>query len=158
METEEIISTPATTETENSSPATPRMEITEGMKSDLLEATKWFKFITIMGTIGIALCALAGVVMLLASMIGHVDASYTAAGIIYVVVAVVYIPILSKSFALVNQARTACLLDSSDQLAAMFDTMRSLAKYTGILTIVVIAIYVIAIIVGIAAIGFFALI
>ena len=34
----------------------------------------------------------------------------------------------------------------------MFDTMRSLAKYTGILTIVVIAIYVIAIIVGIALI------
>ena len=123
-----------------------RLEVTADMKLNLSTAVKWIKFINILGAIGLAICALAGIGTLAYGTMGNSTDSgiQIVTGLIYVVMVAVYVPLLKMAFAFVRQARCACENDDNLQLADMFSTMKRGAKYMGILCIVCLCFYALA--------------
>ena len=146
------------------------MVVDETMKADLLSAAKWAKFLCIVGCIGWLFLVIAGIAMIVlggkcgfpcgpegcnpqASPLMGGLGIFT--GILYLVCALIMIYPLMKGFQFANGTKAACLTGSEAQLARGFAGMRSYLKFTGILTIIVLVIYLIMGIV--AGIGFLAM-
>lgn len=75
------------------------------------------------------------------------NAEAAGMGLVYLAVAAIYYPILKRTFTFIEQARSACKFDDNEKLAGMFDSLRFVAKYAGIVTVVTFAVIVFAIIV-----------
>ena len=139
--------------------ATNAMTVTESMKSDLLCAAKWAKFLCIVGCVGVAIMVIASLGMIVIG--GLVSKALPdmpfgpALGFLYLVIAALYIYPLMKGFQFANATKAACLYNDQYQLARGVTGLKDLIKFTGILTIVVISICVIVIVFAIlfAAIG-----
>lgn len=116
-----------------------RLKITEEMKENLLKATKWIKFINIVGCISMGFLAIVG-------LIGFMDGYRGTEGIIYIILAAIYYPVLKRIFSFINQARSACRYDDNKELNDMFDSLRYVSKYFGIICLVFLGIYAFAII------------
>ena len=146
------------------------MVVDETMKADLLSAAKWAKFLCIVGCIGWLFLVIAGIAMIVlggkcgfpcgpegcnpqASPLMGGLGIFT--GILYLVCALIMIYPLAKGFQFANGTKAACLTGSEAQLARGFAGMRAYLKFTGILTIIVLVIYLIMGIV--AGIGFLAM-
>lgn len=130
-----------------------RLKITEEMKENLLKATKWIKFINIVGCISMGFLAIVGFI---AIFWGFMDGyrgtgSCIPMGIIYIILAAIYYPVLKRFFSFINQARSACRYDDNKELNDMFDSLRYVLKYFGIICLVFLGIYAFAIIVAIMA-------
>ena len=131
-------------------PGTAGMIVNESMKADLLSAAKWTKFLCILGCIGAGLLVLLAFAMI---VFGTAAASLNPAmpfgalmGVVYLIFAAIYIYPLIKGFQFANATKTACLFNNESELARGFSGLSSLIRYLGILTIVVMAIYVLVII------------
>lgn len=120
-----------------------QLTITDGMKSDLLSAIKWIKFLAIVTCCAMGILIILGLGLLFANSITN-----TTIGITYMILAIVYIPILKRAFAFIRQARTACNQDDNQQLAEMFASAKYVAKYMGVLTIVALSFYALIIIIA----------
>ena len=124
-----------------------RLQITESMKKNLLEATKWIKFMNVIGSVGIVIMAFVGLVTFfwgLRDSYGNGEKIYI--GLIYVAISAVYYPLLKKAFTFVKQARNACQNDDELELEGMFDSLRYVSRYSGIICAVVLGIYALVII------------
>ena len=128
-----------------------RLEITNEMKENLMIATKWIKFMNTVGCIFLGALALFGII---GFFYGIIDGRNASLGIIYFVLAAIYYPVLKRVFSFVSQARCACKYDSCEDLDRMFDSLRFVSKYFGIICIVVLGIYALALIVGILTLIF----
>lgn len=128
--------------------ADARLKITNEMKENLLIAIKWIKFMNIVGCVFGGALALLGFIGFFSGIMGSGGLSL---GIIYLVLVAIYYPVLKRVFALVCQARSVCEYDSSEDLNGMFDSLRFISKYLGIICAVVLCFYAVAIIVGIFA-------
>ena len=135
------------------------MTVTEGMKKDLLSAAKWTKFLCIVGCVGLAIIVLmAFFMMFFGSMASKIFAGTpfgAALGFLYLILAAIYIYPLIKGFQFANATKAACLSNDEQLLARGIAGLNDLLKYMGVLTIIVLSLYVIALIfgLGIAAIG-----
>lgn len=130
-----------------------RLKITEEMKENLQKATKWIKFINIVGCISMGFLAIVGFI---AIFWGFMDGyrgtgSSIPMGIIYIILAAIYYPVLKRIFSFINQARSACRYDDNKELNDMFDSLRYVSKYFGIICVVFLGIYAFAINVAIMA-------
>ena len=126
-----------------------RLKITNEMKENLLIAIKWIKFMNVVGCVSLGALALLGFIGFFSGIMGSGGMSL---GIIYLVLAAIYYPVLKRVFAFVNQARCACEYDSSEDLNGMFDSLRFISKYLGIICVVVVGIYAFVFIFGILAV------
>ena len=122
-----------------------RLQITESMKKNLLEATKWIKFMNVIGSVGIVIMALTGLVTFFLGLRDS-NSEEIYAGLIYVAISAVYYPLLKKAFTFVKQARNVCQNDDELELEGMFDSLRYVSRYSGIICAVVLGIYALAII------------
>ena len=135
------------------------LTVTEGMKADLLSAAKWAKFMCIVGCVGLVIMVIAAICMMLfgafATKIIPNAPIGAAMGILYLLVAALYVYPLMKGFQFANGTKAACLSNDQYQLARGIAGLKDLLKYTGILTIIVLSIYAIIIVftVGFAVIG-----
>ena len=138
-------------------PAMTGMTVSANMKADLLSAAKWMKFLCIVGCIGVAIMLIAGLVMMVAGANFELAGTPIGAGlgVIYLILAALYIYPLIKGFQFANATKAACLTDNEAQLARGFSGLRSLMQFFGILTIIVLVIYALflvgALVVAIAA-------
>ena len=131
-------------------PGNAGMTVNESMKSDLLSAAKWTKFLCILGCIGVGLMVLLSIAMI---VFGSAAANLSPAlpvgglvGVIYLLCAAIYIYPLIKGFQFANATKTACLFNNENELARGFSGLSSLLRYLGILTIVIIVIYILVLI------------
>jgi hypothetical protein len=131
-------------------PGTAGMTVNESMKADLLSAAKWTKFLCILGCIGAGLLVLLAIAMIVfgaaAARINPAMPFGALMGVVYLICAAIYIYPLIKGFQFANATKTACLYNNESELARGFSGLSSLIRYFGILTIVVMAIYVLVII------------
>ncbi len=123
------------------------LKITEGIKNDLLTSAKWTKFLAVTGTVAMVITALAGLCMI---CIGD-GAAQKAMGVCYVIVIALYFYPLKKMFNIVRTTREAMNDVSQESLEQATSNLSSLTKFMGILTIIVLVIYAIAILGGIIA-------
>ena len=70
-------------------------------------------------------------------------------GYLCLFLAAIYYPVLKRIFSFINQARSACRYDDNKELNDMFDSLRYVSKYFGIICLVFLGIYAFAIIVAI---------
>ena len=137
-------------------PETSGMFVNENMKADLLTSAKWAKFLCIMGCIGVGIMFIAAIAMsTLGSFMKPAIPNGEFLGLVYMVIACIYIYPLVKGFQFANGVKAACLNNNENELARGFDGLRSLLTFMGILTIIIMVIYVLiflfAIIVGATA-------
>jgi len=140
---------------------TSNLFIGEKSKTDLLEYSKWAKFLAIMGYIGIGFMVLAAFGMLLMSVIGSANSVFDGFpmffGVIYFVMYLVmaglyYFPTsyLHKS---ADNIKYGIMNDNNEAVASDFDKLKSLFKFVGILTIIGIGFYVLSILVMLLIVG-----
>lgn len=125
------------------------LRITESIQQNLLSAAKWLKFLTVLGTIGMVLIALIGVVCLFIPSYEGVNGPVIA--VIYFVMCALYYYPIKKCYNIVSSTREAMNNDSLDSLELCADNLRSVLKYFGILSIVVMVLYALIIVFAIIA-------
>jgi len=138
----------------------PTLKVTETMKVDLLSAAKWTKFLCVVGCVGVGLMLIAAVCMmffgaLASKMLDTMMPLGPLMGVVYIIMAALYIYPILKGFQFANGAKAACLQNDQYQLARGFAGLNSLLRFMGILTIIVISIYAIILVFAIlfAAVG-----
>lgn len=112
--------------------------ITESVKQNLLSATKWLKFLTVLGTISLVLMLIAAIACLFIPD----NEEGAVFGVIYLVICALYFYPLKKCYSITRTIRDAMDNDSQDSLEICADNVRTLLKYLGILAIVLIVSYV----------------
>ena len=143
-------------------PETTGLRVKESAKVDLLTAAKWTKFLCIVGSIGMVFIVIIAIFLLFAgsmvsSMFSDMPYGAVAMGIMYLIIAVLYIYPLMKGFQFANGAKAACLSDDENELARGIKGLSSLTKFLGILTIICLVIYALIIIFALIGAGFAAM-
>ena len=128
---------------ETMTPGTTGMIVNSGMKADLISASNWAKFLCIVGCIGMALLVIVGIMMfVVGSNFGIAGSPFGAGfGVLYLIIAAIYIYPIIKGFQFANATKAACLTDNEAQLARGFSGLRALLQFFGIFTIIVLVIY-----------------
>ena len=123
---------------------------------------KWMKFFFVLTIIGIVMMFVGGIVFLIASPFfdamdttGFSSIAPRFAGILYLVVAALYVPMAIYIKRIFTSAETAALSNDNDAVVEYLKNNKSLCKFYGILTIVMIGfcILVMPIIMVIAALA-----
>lgn len=143
-------------------PETTGLRVKESTKADLLTAAKWTKFLCIVGSIGMALIVIFGIFLLGAgtlasSMFSDMPFGAVAMGILYLVIAALYIYPIMKGFQFASGAKAACLSDDENELARGIKGLSSLTQFLGIITIIFLVIYAFVILFALIGVGFAAL-
>lgn len=143
-------------------PETTGLRVKESTKADLLTAAKWTKFLCIVGSIGIALIVIFGIFLLGAgtlasSMFSDMPFGAVAMGVLYLVIAALYIYPIMKGFQFASGAKAACLSDDENELARGIKGLSSLTQFLGIITIIFLVIYAFVILFAFIGVGFAAL-
>jgi hypothetical protein len=129
--------------------------ITEEIKSYLMESAKWGKFLAIMGYIGIGLMLLLGVgVMAMgsaAALIPGMGVNMGAFGLIYVAIAAFYFFPVYYLHQFSARMKQGLISQDAQSVTTGFQNLKSLFKFMGIFTIVILSIYVLAIAIAIIA-------
>lgn len=128
---------------ETMTPGMTGMIVNSGMKADLISASKWTKFLCIVGCIGVVLLVVIGIMMFaVGSSFGFGSTPFGAGlGVLYLILAAIYIYPIIKGFQFANATKAACLTDNEAQLARGFSGLCAVLQFFGIITIIVLAIY-----------------
>jgi hypothetical protein len=144
---------------ENTNQVESHLSLNSEIKGYLLETAKWGKFLAIMGYIGMAFLILVGLVMAigLSAFSGMAGTGVPLAimGVLYIVIAVIYYFPVSYLFKFSTKMKNGLTSNEQQTVTEGFENMKSLYKFLGILTIVVLSIYVLAIIVAVPMLMFF---
>jgi len=131
---------------EITNPGTSSMQVNEFMKLELKSAAKWMKFICTVGCVGVAFVVLLGLLLI---VLGTGISQYLAdtplggaIGFLYLIIAAIYIYPLIKGFQFANATRNACMTDNEAELTRGFEGLNKLLMFIGILTIIILVIYV----------------
>lgn len=143
-------------------PETTGLRVKESTKADLLTAAKWTKFLCIVGSIGMALIVIFGIFLLGAgtlasSMFSDMPFGAVAMGVLYLVIAALYIYPIMKGFQFASGAKAACLSDDENELARGIKGLSSLTQFLGVITIIFLVIYAFVILFALIGVGFAAL-
>jgi hypothetical protein len=138
-----------------------KLNIEPSILEYLSETARWGKFLSILGFIMCGIMVLAG--MVLPSMMSKLNAMgmgqvnlFGSFGIgmmlfIYVIIAIIYFFPCLYLFLFSRDMKSALASDDQFKLTESFRNLKRLFKYIGILTIVFLSFYALAIIGGIAA-------
>lgn len=115
------------------------------IKNYLLETARWGKFIAIVGYVGIALIAIAAIVVMLvmsaSSSITGSDFPSVLLGVLYLAIAVVYYFPVNYLYKFSTLMREGLETDDKLSITSGFENLKSLFKFIGIFTIVILSIY-----------------
>jgi hypothetical protein len=129
------------------------LTINNEINAYLIETAKWGKFLAIMGYIGIGFLVLAGLFV----MVGFSALSeYTKMpfpmgvfGVIYILIAVLYYFPVSFLHKFSDQAKQALIMNDQGMLNSGFANLKSLFKFMGICTIVILSLYALVLVIAI---------
>lgn len=124
------------------------------------QTAKWGKFLAIAGFIMCGLLVVFGLGFgfFMSSMISQIDevtpglgSMYSGMGLIYVGLAALYFFPTLNLYRFSKRAKLALETQNSEEIASSFDQLHSLFKFMGIMTIIVLGFYAIAIVFGLIA-------
>ena len=143
-------------------PETTGLRVKESTKADLLTAAKWTKFLCIVGCIGLVFVVifaifLLGAGTLASSMFSDVPYGAVGMGVLYLIIAALYIYPLMKGFQFASGAKAACLSDNENELARGIKGLSSLTQFMGIITIIILVIYALILLFALIGVGFAAM-
>lgn len=137
------------------------LSIDEGNRSNLAEAARWGRFLSILGFIMCGLIVLIGVFAgsFLAMFMSRPEFEDMESGampagmgglmlIIYIIIAVIYFFPCLFLFRFSNQMKAALASNDQEALNSSFQNLKSMFKYLGILAIIFLALYGIVFLIG----------
>ena len=138
------------------------LNLDEQSKGFLAECARWGRFLAIMGFIVCVLVILAGVYIATAGtqIMGGAFSQYGgtssrglggAVAFIYILIAVIYFFPCLYLFRFSSHMKAALAANDQANLTVSFQNLKSMFKYVGIITIVIISFYIVAFIAGIGA-------
>jgi hypothetical protein len=137
--------------TEINQPIESPVTINSDIKSYLLETAKWCKFLAIAGFIGMGILVLLGLCISVGfsvfARISHVGFPMGIFGFFYVLIAAIYFFPLNYMYRFSINLTRGINLNNQPSVTYGFENLKSLFKFMGILTIVVLSIYALAIVV-----------
>lgn len=121
-------------------------------KTYLLEVSKWGKFLAIVGYIGIAVLAIVAIALIVISFITSikldVGLSLGTFGVIYFALAILYYFPVKFLYKFSIQIKKGLESDNNQDITLGFENLKSLFKFLGILTIVILSIYALLLVIG----------
>lgn len=127
--------------------------INDEVKGYLIETSKWSKFLAIVGYIGMGLLLLVGLFFIFGiPHFNSITPSYfpiKIMGFVYIVISVLYYFPLQYLTRFSNLIKQGFLINNHQSITSGFEYLKSFSKFVGILTIVVLSIYVLIIFVAI---------
>lgn len=137
------------------------LQLTEVIKSNLVEAAKWAKFIAIIGFIGIGFMIIVGLFFgTIMGMISRLEGAETAAlpsffgaiiAVVYILLALLYFFPVKYLYDFSSKVKRAIEIIDQDLFSEAILKLKSHYKYIGILMIVMICLYILGIIISIIA-------
>lgn len=129
------------------------MTFNDEMKAYLMETAKWGKFLAIMGYIGIGIIALLGLFIMLGfsafSEYTQIPFPMGALGIIYILFAVLYYFPVYYLHKFSNRSKQALLMNDQTSLTSSFSNLKSLFRFLGIATIVILSLYALIVVIAV---------
>ena len=127
------------------------LEVNSEARGFLLETSKWAKFFAVLSGIFIALIIGAMLIMLL-SVPDAIGGAYGEAGIfafmMYLLMGILYIMPTLYLYRFASKTKAAITESNSLQLADGLENLKSLFKFMGVMTILLLAFYVLALFAG----------
>src|SRR6056297_2243645 len=148
-ETGESASQPNEQQENQASNVPERMNLTRLALENLDETRKWTKFFSILGFVGVGLLILAAIVMAVSG--AGLGFASPLVSLLYIALAVLYVYPSLSLYRFSEQTREALAATDEDLLESAFHYLRKSFRFLGIMTIVIIGIYILAIIVGMLA-------
>jgi hypothetical protein len=134
----------------------PTLEVTENAKAYLKTAVTWSGFYAIISFVVLGLYVICGIIMMISggflrdSMTGmgiSMGITYILVGIAYILVAILYFFPALYLYRFSQRTKKALVNDDEIVLEGAFQNMKSYWKFIGILTIVKIAVVILALLV-----------
>jgi cell division protein FtsX len=136
---------------ENIQPVEIQFTINNEIKDYLLETSKWGKFLAIVGFIGMALLLLLGVVFIVGfsifSSVSGIGFPIRIMGFVYILISILYYFPLKYLYNFSIQLKQGLNSINQESVTSGFKNLKSLFRFMGIFTIVVLSIYALIIIV-----------
>ena len=142
---------------ENTQNEEKQLVITEEVKGYLLVTAKWCKFIAIVGFVGLGILALFGFFAMLGVPLMQRNNVYAASvlfGLVYIIFAIVYIFPLLYLYRFSVEMKLGVLNNDEGEMTSGFLNLKKLAKFTGILTIVVLGLYALMFVIAVPLMWF----
>lgn len=130
------------------------LSINEDIKLYLKEIAKWSKFLAIIGYIGVGFMVLLALFMLfgMSALAGMLEAlPMSLMGIFYLLFALLYYFPVNYLNNFANKTKRALLNSDQDEITLGFKNLKSLFKFMGIVTIIILSLYALFIVVLIPA-------
>ncbi len=137
------------------------LQLTEVIKSNLVEAAKWAKFIAIIGFIGTGFMVVVGLFFgTIMGMVSRLEGTETAAlppffgaiiAVVYILLAFLYFFPIKYLYDFSSKVKRAVELTDQDLFSEAILKLKSHYKYIGILMIVMIGLYIVGIIISVIA-------
>ena len=129
--------------------------ISDEIKKYLLETSKWGKFLAIVGYVGMALLVLIalGVMVGFSFLNSETEGTFpmAALGLVYIVIAVVYYFPINYLYRFSVQMKEGLTTDNNQSVTTGFENLKSLFKFMGIFTVVILSIYALLLVIVLPA-------
>lgn len=137
------------------------IEVDPSIKSNLAEAAKWAKFLGILGLIVLGLMFLGGLFVMVAgsSMLSQspelraLPFGGAVIGIIYIIMGIIYIYPTWAMYKFGTLIRAGVQNDNQAKFSEGVVYLKRFFKFVGILTLIIIGLYVLIFIAGVAGVG-----
>jgi hypothetical protein len=129
------------------------LHVNDQVKKYLLETAKWGKFLAIVGFVGMGLLVLLGLAFIVGfSIFNSLTKSPVpvgALGFIYIIMAVLYFFPLNYLYNFSEKIPRGIALNDELELTSSFENLKSLFKFSGILTIVLLSLYALILVIAV---------
>lgn len=137
----------------------PQLILDEEIKDYLNSSSKWAKFLSIIGFIGVGFMFLGSLfLMIVGGTLGSASMSYGVSpnlmGFLYFIFAVLYIFPIYYLYQFSTGISKGLKLNSQENIKEGFKNLKAQFKYLGIMTIVIISLYFLIFIFGMIAVAF----
>lgn len=130
------------------------IKVTNDIKQFLITAGKWAKFLAIVTYVMCGIIVIAGFIMLIsASQMSFLSTQYYVMGFVYIAMAVLYVFMGLYLFRFGKNAITGCENSKQGDFKYAMESLKSFFKFIGIVTIVVLSLYILFIVLGVGALA-----
>lgn len=135
--------------------------MTVKVKNYLMETSRWGKFLAILGYVGLGLMMIFSLMMLfgmsflersfggMSQMYNSGALSLATMGFLYLIIAAIYFFPIYALHTFSTRIKTGLLTNSIEDVEVAFKNLKSLFKFMGIVSIIVLSIYVLALLIAI---------
>jgi len=119
--------------------------VNDRIREYLLETSKWGKFLAIVGFVGIGLLMLLGLIVMIGFSVFRRFSGFGfpigAVGFIYIIIGALYIIPVNYLYRFSDQVKKGFMSNDQESVTNGFESLKSLFKFFGIFTIVVLSLY-----------------